>query len=105
MLGGLFKSGRIDAFAHALADELAPRLSAAAGGARASRDGVKQMESLFAEAESRAIAFSRELRLGVYGKARLCNSLRWRLTEQGADATLLATAMERIVAAVSRDRG
>jgi len=101
VLGGLFKSREIDAHARSLAGTLAPHLSAEAAAAKASRHNVKQLEEAIAGVESRALAFVRAQKLGVYGKARLCNSLRWALTEQGADTRLLGVAMDRIVARVS----
>ena len=104
MFGSLFESAEIKAFAHALADEFAPHLSADVAATQATRAGLKHMERRFSEAEARALAFARERRLGVLGKARLCNALRWRLKDQGTDPQLSAAFMERIVNAVSRDR-
>lgn len=98
MLEGLFKSREIDAFAKGLSEALAPRLAPQAR----PRIDSPALAELIEQVEDRAVAFSRERRLGVYGKARLCQTLGERLAEAGADPTATDTIVRRYLGRIAR---
>lgn len=98
MLGGLFKSREIDVFAQGLSEALAPSLSPAAR----PRVDSPALAGLIDEVEARAVAYSREQRLGVYGKARLCRTLGERLAEAGADPAASQTIVRRYLGRIAR---
>ncbi len=100
MLGELFKSKsrEIDVFAQDLSAALAPRLLPQA------RPSVESpvLAGLIDEVEERAVAFSRQHRLGIYGKARLCRTLGECLAEAGADTTASQTIVRRYLGRIAR---
>ncbi len=100
MLGGVFKTKEIDAFAQGLSATLAPRLAAAAR----PRTDSPALAGLIDEVEARAVEFSREQRLGIYGKARLCRTLGEALTEAGADPAATETIVSRYIRRIARAR-
>lgn len=100
MLGGLFKSRKIDVFAQGLSAALAARLVPAAH----PRTDSPALAELIDEVEARAVAFSREHRLGIYGKARLCRTLGECLAEAGADEAASQTIVRRFLGRIARAR-
>lgn len=98
MLGGLFKSREIDVFAQGLSEALAPSLLPAVR----PRVDSPALAGLIEEVEARAVAYSREQRLGVYGKARLCRTLGERLAEAGADPVASQTIVRRYLGRIAR---
>ena len=91
MLGGFFKSREIDRFAHDLSERLAPGL---VNTSRSRRDG-RALDALIDDVEARAVAFSREHGLGVYGKARLCRTLGECLEQAGTEPQVREAVVRR----------
>ncbi len=98
MLGGLFKSREIDVFAQGLSEALAPSLAPAAR----PRVDAPALAGLIEEVEARAVEYSREQRLGVYGKARLCRTLGECLEQAGADPTASQKIVRRYLGRIAR---
>ena len=79
------KSDAIEAFANALVTgfnkRFPPALESELGGDKLKPAGT--LGKVVGELERQAVAFQQEHRLGVYGKAKLINSIKWQMKELG----------------------
>ena len=80
MFGFKQRNARIDDFGIKLANEVANRVPPGTGTAK---KGNEKYAKAIDYALSLTIAFQRDNRLGVYGKARLFNSFKWQLKQLG----------------------
>ena len=95
MMFGLGKhNAAIDAFAAALVTDLVKRFpvdrQAELGGKKAKP--ARKLGKAVGDLERRVAAFQQETHLGIYGKARLLNKIKWQLKDLGYfDAFIDAT--------------
>jgi hypothetical protein len=73
----------IEAFASGLAADLAKRYPPALELDASKKRNPTRLAKALDSAFNRAIAFQREHRLGLYGKAKLGNTFRWELKRLG----------------------
>ena len=82
MLGDWSRRKEIDAFATALAQDLARRFPPKSE-ERRDRGARNQLGSITDGLYAQAAKFRQDKHLGIYGKAKLGNTFRWRLKEAG----------------------
>ena len=83
MFGFGKKDARIDEFGIQLANELAKRVPVESKSPRAQKKGNEKYAKAIDHALGLTLAFQRDNKLGVYGKARLFNSFKWQLRRLG----------------------
>lgn len=103
---GLFGSvsgKQVDEFARGLVDKVVA-LRPPKGKATAGNPGVslKTLEPRVDALFETATAFRKEHKLGLYKKARLANTFRWEMKEQGYDDAFVEMVTEKLVVAVSK---
>jgi hypothetical protein len=103
---GIFGSAsgkQVDAFAVALAREVAEQCPPVAGegGGRPAVPPRKLVATL-EEVNRKAVEFKNQHKLGIYKKARLGNSFRWELIELGYDKRFAEDVTQRMVVQISR---
>jgi hypothetical protein len=95
------KTNRIvDEFAKQLACDLASRYPASMEVNQVEKRNRNRLEKAFGSTFGRAMAFQREHKLGIYGKARLSNTFQWELKALGYPeefVTLITSAMTKFV--------
>jgi hypothetical protein len=91
----------IEAFAVQLAGELRQRCPPE-GGKR--KDADRRLVSVSNRLFQRAAEFSRAKRLGVYGRAKLGNAFKWKLTDLGYTQAFADTATHELILSLSRSR-
>lgn len=104
-LFGMISSKEVDAFAKALAQDIAKRYPPSLDAAKEKRISQSRISKVLEEAYGRAIRFRDEKRLGVYKKARLGNTFRWELKELGYSEHFVETATEGLVVYIARKSG
>jgi hypothetical protein len=95
----------IDAFAEALAGDIAKRYPPALDQQPGKRPSVNRLTRIVEDACERAVAFRAEHRLGWLGKARLANAFRWALTDLGYQKDFVEFTTEAVVVHLSRKVG
>lgn len=98
----LTKGAAATEFAKTLASEIATRYPAAFDQDPVKRPSVNRLTRIVEDACTRAASFSKEQRLGVIGKAKLGNALRWELTELGYGKEFIDLATEAVIVTISR---
>lgn len=93
----------IDGFAAALAEELGRRFPPKSE-QRTDKGARNQLAAIAETLYARAAAFRRDKRLGVYGKAKLGNTFRWRLQELGYSDALIHAVTDGLVVRLSSGR-
>ena len=97
-----FKSNKlIDEFSTRLATDLAQRYPPELENDATRKRNPERLAKAFDSTFNRAIDFQRERKLGVYGKARLGNSFRWKLKELGYPEDLIELATKALIHFVS----
>jgi hypothetical protein len=102
---GLFGSislKEVDAFAKALALDLASEYPPSLDQSGGPRHSEKRLTTLLEDVCNRAVAFKNEHKLGVHKKARLGNSFREELETLGYSRTFIDTATEGLVVFLGR---
>jgi hypothetical protein len=97
-----FSSKAVDAFAKALAQDIAKRYPPSLDTAPEKKISQNRVSRILEEAYAKAIDFHREHKLGVYRKARLGNTFRWELTELGYSKPFVEMATEGLVVYITR---
>jgi hypothetical protein len=93
----------IEGFADLLAQDLKRRFPPASE--KRTDPGVRrQLESITAGLFGKGAEFCRARRLGVYGKAKLGNSLRWQLREVGYSEGFIESVTHELVLHLTRAR-
>ncbi len=87
-LFGLVDTREVDEFATTLADDLARRFPPS-GESRTDPGAKNQLNVIVEGLVARAVRFHSEHKLGVYRKAKLANTFRWRLSELGYSKTFV----------------
>ena len=82
MLRDWLRRKEIDSFAMALAQDLSRRFPPK-GEERVDKGAKNQLASITEKLYAHAAKFKQEKGLGIYGKAKLGNTFRWRLKELG----------------------
>jgi len=97
-------SGRqVDEFARTLAEDLSKLVPS--GNQKGSGNPVASLNKLERKVDdlcSKAAAFRKEHKLGIYKKARLANTFRWELKTRGHDEGFIEAVTEKLVVAVSK---
>lgn len=101
MLNSLRRKAPVEAFAKALADDIAKRYPPALDQDPSKRPSVNRLTRIVEDACEKAKAFRVEHRLGWFGKAKLANAFRWELAELGYRKDFVDMATEAIVVHVS----
>lgn len=102
---GLFGSASskdVDQFAKKLAGDLAKQYPPALDKGSEHMLSQKRLTTILENVCSKAAAFKKEHKLGVYKKARLGNTFRWELEELGYTKKFIETATEGLVVYLSR---
>lgn len=94
---------KIGQFAAGLAEDLAKRYppEMQAGGQR--KISAKGISNILEGQYEKAISFGREHKLGMYRKAKLCNTFKWRLSELGYDKEFVEVATEGLLVYLTRE--
>ena len=95
-LFGFLSNPAVHQFAEALATDLNRRFPPSSE-ARTDTGAKRQLEIILDGLSNRAIRFQQENRLGIYGKAKLGNSFRWKLNEYGYSKEFIEDATRKIV--------
>jgi len=77
------KRAMVDEFALKLAAELAQRYPPELENAKPRKRNPQRLAKAFDATFNNAIAFQKENKLGIYGKARLGNTFKWELKRLG----------------------
>jgi NAD dependent epimerase/dehydratase family enzyme len=103
MFGSKEKNARIEAFADQLIAELVQRFPVEKEAElRTSRlEPARQLGSAVNVLERRVVAFQQEARLGIYGKARLLNRLKWELKEKGYGEAIIDLTVAEVTRMLS----
>lgn len=101
-LFGTVSGKDVDGFAKELAHELAKRYPPALDQAGGQTLSEKRLTRILEDVCNKAVAYKNEHKLGVYKKARLGNTFRWELQEQGYSKAFIETATEGLVVYLSR---
>jgi hypothetical protein len=100
-----FKSNKaIDEFSAKLAIDLAQRYPPSLETDATKKRNPDRLAKAFDSTFNRAIDFQRERKLGVYGKARLGNTFRWKLKELGYPDEFIEIATKALVHLISVQR-
>jgi hypothetical protein len=75
--------GVVDEFALHLAGDLAQRYPPELENTKPRKRNPQRLAKAFDDTFNRAIAFQRQNKLGIYGKARLGNTFKWELRRLG----------------------
>ena len=94
----------VDEFSNRLALDLAQRYPPELENDATKKRNPQRLAKAFGSTFNRAIDFQLEKKLGVYGKARLGNSFRWKLKDLGYPEDLIELATKALVHFVSVQR-
>lgn len=103
MLFGLFDTRKVDDFARNLALDLSRRFPPA-GESRTDKGAENQLAVITESLHVRALRFHQENRLGIFKKARLGNTFRWKLKELGYSDALISKVTDDLVKRLARGR-
>lgn len=103
MLRDWSRRKEIDAFATALAQELARRFPPKSE-ERRDKGARNQLASITNALYSQAAEFRHDKKLGIYGKAKLGNTFRWRLKEVGYTVGFIDQVTHGLVLQLARKR-
>jgi hypothetical protein len=95
----------VQAFARKLVEDIAKRYPVPIDQDLTKRPSANRLTRIVEDACAQASEFAAEHRLGVLGKAKLGNAVRWELTERGYRMDFVDLATEAVVVHVSRRKG
>lgn len=98
----IFSSKDIDEMAHSLVQELVKRYPPSLDKPGATKISVARITRILEDLYGRAARFREEKRLGLYKKARLSNTFKWALKEQGYSSAFIDMATEGLIVYMSR---
>jgi hypothetical protein len=93
----------IDAFATALAQDLARRFPPRSE-ERRDKGARGQLTSITVGLYAQAVRFRQDKKLGIYGKAKLGNTFRWRLKESGYSGRFIDEITHGLVLRLAKKR-
>jgi hypothetical protein len=102
ILKNLLKRPPVDAFAKALAQDIAKRYPPALDKQPDKRPSVNRLTRIIEDACAKAQDFRQEHSLGWLSKAKLGNTFRWELTELGYQKDFVELATEAVIVQLSR---
>ena len=102
VISSLFVRAPVDAFAKALAQDIAKRYPASLDQQAGKRPSVNRLTRIVEDVCAKAVTFQAEHRLGWIGKASLGNSFRWELREMGYQKDFIDLATEAVVVHISK---
>jgi hypothetical protein len=100
MLFDLFSPSKVNAFAKALANQVAKRYPPAVANNPEQMISQKRRATILEETFSGAHRFREENGLGVFSKAKLGNTFRRTLREMGYDEEFVDTATDLLLASL-----
>jgi hypothetical protein len=98
-----FRRKEIDAFARALAQDLGRRFPPKSE-ERKDKGAKNQLESITDGLYAHAVKFRHDKQLGIYGKAKLGNTFRWKLKEMGYSESFIRDVTHGLVLRVTKKR-
>jgi hypothetical protein len=98
----LFGPSRFDTLAAALATEMTRRYPPAMASGEGRRLSPQAVSNIVEAVVGKAVAKSHEWKLGVVGKARLGNAMRWALKERGYPDTFVDLIVEALIVYATR---
>jgi hypothetical protein len=98
------KTPMIDEFALKLAADLAQRYPPDLENQQPRKRNPQRLKRAFDATFNNAIAFQREHKLGIYGKARLGNTFRWELKRLGFPEDFIELTTKSLVRFVAAQR-
>ncbi len=102
MAFGLFSTKHITEFAQTLASTLAKRYPPALDVNPEKRISQARLTKVLEETLAQAVAFQREHKLGMFGKAKLGNEFKWQLKELGYTEKFIEVATEGLMVYITR---
>lgn len=96
----IFNTRELEDFATSLANDLGRRFPPKSE-ARTDAGAVNQLKVILEGLGMRAVRYSKEHKLGIYRKAKLGNTFKWRLQELGYSAPFAERATKEIVTRVA----
>lgn len=96
----MFNTREIEEFATALASDLGRRFPPASE-ARTDPGATHQLKVILDGLAVRAIRFREQHKLGVYKKAKLANTFRWKLAELGYSKDFIERATKEIATKIA----
>jgi hypothetical protein len=93
---GLFNTRELEEFAGSLANDLGRRFPPASE-ARTDPGAKHQIKVILEGLGARAVRYQSEHKLGIYGKAKLGNTFKWKLQELGYSPSFIEGATREIV--------
>jgi hypothetical protein len=101
-LFNIFSTKEIDDFAESLVSNIAKRYPPELENSGTTSLSEKAITNILEDNCKKAQNFVREKNLGVYKKARLGNTFRWKLTEAGYSDAFVEMATESIIVYVTK---
>ncbi|MDP4302217.1 hypothetical protein [Leptothrix discophora] len=101
-LRGLFGSNEIKTLAQSLANELARRYPPTMASGQGRKLSPQAVTNILESVITKAVTKTQEWRLGVVGKARLGNALRWEMKERGYPEPFIEMVTEALVVYMTR---
>lgn len=98
----IFSSREIDEMAQSLVQELVKRYPPSLDKPGARKLSVARITRILEDLYGRAARFQQERRLGLYKKARLSNTFKWAMKEQGYSDAFIEMATEGLVVYMTR---
>lgn len=98
----IFSSREIDDMAHSLVQDLVKRYPPSLDKPGARKLSVARITRILEDLYGRAARFHQERRLGLYKKARLSNTFKWAMKEQGYSDAFIEMATEGLVVYMTR---
>lgn len=101
-LFSIFSIRDIDEMAQSLVQELVKRYPPTLDKPGAAKLSVTRITRILEDLYGRAARFQQEHKLGLYKKARLSNTFKWALKEQGYSSAFIDMATEGLVVYMTR---
>ena len=101
-LRGLFGSNEIKSLAQSLATELSRRYPPTMASGQGRKLSPQAVTNILESVITKAVTKTQEWRLGVLGKARLGNALRWEMKERGYPEPFIEMVTEALVVYMTR---
>jgi hypothetical protein len=101
-LRNLFGSREIKTLAQSLSTELARRYPPTMASGQGRKLSPQAVTNILESVIGKAVTKTQEWRLGVIGKARLGNALRWELKERGYPEAFIEMVTEALVVYMTR---
>jgi hypothetical protein len=98
------RNDRIDAFAVAVAGEIAARFPPSREADAAKKKMPDKIVRALEAAAIKASSFRREHKLGIYGKARLLNTFKWEMQRLGYSERFIDAAVSALIRTVTAQR-